>query len=92
MLHLERIVSDYNYLREHLLEPCGICLGVDVWNALKDKKTPHSRSRLKTFKKVLRGQPVELKCTPEHEERFMAGTGVGCLFIFQSIPDIPCLN
>lgn len=75
LLHLERIVSDYNYLREHLLQPCGFRLGLDVWHALKDKKTPHSRSRLKTFKKVLRGQPVELKWTPEHEERFMAICG-----------------
>ena len=33
-LHLERIVSDYGYHREHLLEPGGIDLDENVWRAL----------------------------------------------------------
>lgn len=71
-LNLERIVSDYQYLHERLLEPCGINLERDVWNALKDKRLNRTRFRLKNF---LRRLPVKLKWTPEHESRFMAICG-----------------
>ena len=69
VLHLERIVSDYQYLRERLLEPCGIALEPDVWRSIKDKRLHRTRFRPKF---LLRGQPVSLKWTPELETRFMA--------------------
>lgn len=71
-LQLERIVSDYQYLRERLLEPCGIGLERDVWHAIKDKRLHRTRFRPKN---LLRGRPVKLKWTPEHEARFMAICG-----------------
>ncbi len=72
LLHLERIVSDYQYLHERLLEPCGISLEREVWHALKDQRLHRSRFRLKNF---LRGRPMKPKWTPEHEARFMAICG-----------------
>lgn len=72
LLHLERIVSDYDYLHERLLEPCGIHLEQDVWYALKDKRLHPSRFRLKN---LLRGRPVKLVWTQKHEARFMAICG-----------------
>ena len=67
-LHLERIVSDYQYIHERLLEPSGISLERDAWQALKDKRLHPSRFRLKN---LLRGRPVKLVWTQEHEEKFM---------------------
>ena len=48
-IHLERIVSDYGYLREQLLEPGGIDLDENVWRAMKDKKLHASHFRLRLF-------------------------------------------
>ncbi|MCH7887729.1 MAG: hypothetical protein IIA00_00440 [Proteobacteria bacterium] len=72
LLHLERIVSDYQYLNERLLKPCGIPLERDVWYALKDKRLHRSRFRLKN---LLRGRLVKLVWTQKHEARFMAICG-----------------
>lgn len=71
-LHLERIVSDYQYLHEHLLVPSGIRLERDVWRALKDNRLHPSRFRLKN---LVRGRPVRLKWTPEHEASFRSICG-----------------
>ena len=72
VLHLERTVSDYQYLRERLLEPSGIHLEPDVWHALKDKSLHRTRFRLK---KLWRGYPIRLKWTPKHEASFMSICG-----------------
>ncbi len=72
VLHLERIVSDYQYLRERLLEPGGIHLEPNVWHALKDRRLNRQCLRLKN---LLRGYPVRLKWTPKHEANFMSICG-----------------
>ncbi len=73
-LQLERIVSDYGYLGEHLLEPGGIDLDENVWRAMKDKKVHASRFSLRRF--VLgRPQRPKLDWTPKHEESFMTICG-----------------
>ncbi len=72
LIHIERIVSDYQYLHETLLQPSGIGLERDVWHTLKHNRLHRTRFRLKNF---LRGRPVKLNWTPEHEARFMAICG-----------------
>ena len=67
-LQLERIVSDYRYLGEYLLEPCGIDLDEEVWRTLKDTRLHPSRFHLKRF---LRGRPVKLAWAQQHEASFM---------------------
>ncbi len=69
-LQLERIVSDYGYLREHLLEPSGIDLDENVWRAMKDKKVHASRFSLRRFVLGRRQRP-KLYWTQEHEVSFL---------------------
>lgn len=72
LLHLERIVSDHQYLHERLLKPCGITLEENVWQRLKDKKLHPSRFRVKN---LLRRHPIRLDWEPDHESRFLAICG-----------------
>ena len=72
VLQLERIVSDYQYLRERLLEPSNIHLEPDVWHALKNRRLNRRRVGLKDR---LRGRPVKLTWTPKHEASFMSICG-----------------
>ena len=71
-INLESIISDYRYLRSHLLEPSGINLDADVWHDLKKVRLHGSAFRLK---RLVRGRPVKLTWTPKHEAQFMAICG-----------------
>jgi hypothetical protein len=46
VIHMERIVRDYDYLSETLLRPAGIELNYEQWASLKEKKVNGSRVKL----------------------------------------------
>ncbi|MGE4003547.1 MAG: hypothetical protein AB7I48_25445 [Planctomycetaceae bacterium] len=68
-LHLEQLVSDYDYLDEQLLQPAGIALPKSAWIQERDRRVNRSGWRLR-LKALIGRRPRSESWSREHERTF----------------------
>jgi len=72
VVRLEDAIKDYEYLDEKLLRPGGIALSKEVWDQRRNHRVNASKFKIGD---LLRGRPLELAWTAEHEARFQEFCG-----------------
>jgi hypothetical protein len=72
LIRLEEAIKDYDYLDEKLLQPGGIDLPKDVWEARRAHRVNASRFKLRD---LLRGRPTDLDWSADHERSFQKFCG-----------------